>query len=76
MDPNATLDELLALTRSLLNTPDADGVAESRLDPADAIRAAELVEALDGWLMMGGYLPRRWQPADRPPRPSTRTAAG
>lgn len=52
MDPDATLDELLALT----GDPDAQIAS-----PVTA-RIAELVHSLDGWLMTGGFLPRRWAP--------------
>lgn len=54
MDPDSTLDELLDLTGPLLDPGDADP------EPATASRIAELVDALDGWLLTGGYLPRRW----------------
>ena len=48
MDPNANWAETIRLARDILNDPDAD---------ADAARLAELVEALDGWISKGGYLP-------------------
>jgi hypothetical protein len=53
MDPNATLREI----RELLADPvPADsGLWGSRLE-----RLAELVEALDGWLSKGGFLPDGW----------------
>jgi hypothetical protein len=56
MDPDAALEELLGLTGPLLNLGDT----EPGLMPATAGRIAELVDALDGWLLAGGYLPRRW----------------
>ncbi len=56
MDPDAALEELLALTGPLLNLGDT----EPGLTPPTVSRIAELVDALDGWLLAGGYLPRRW----------------
>lgn len=52
MDPNANLEEMLRLARSILDTDDD---CDER-----ATRLAELVEALDGWLRAGGFLPDRW----------------
>ena len=48
MDPNANGAETIRLAHDILNDPDAD---------TDAARLAELVEALDGWISKGGYLP-------------------
>ena len=63
MDPNATLDELLALLGR------ATALAGMHLPPRvlahDIHRVIELVEALDSWLTSGGFLPDRWQPASR-----------
>lgn len=52
MDPEATIRELRQLYTAAL---DAD-----TCDPHDAMRMAELVEALDSWLQAGGFLPRSW----------------
>jgi hypothetical protein len=30
------------------------------LDPDDARRMADLIEALDGWISSGGFLPTDW----------------
>ena len=54
MDPDAALAELLELTRPHLDPSDQPP------DPVDVARIAELVQALDGWLFMGGFVPRRW----------------
>jgi hypothetical protein len=56
MDPDAALDELLDLTEPLLDINHPGSVPE----PATLSRIAELVDALDGWLLLGGHLPRRW----------------
>lgn len=57
MDPNANLKELLELAATLLDEEDEyEGNIEE-----DAVRLAELVEALDGWLKEGGFLPARWR---------------
>ncbi len=52
MDPDANLEEQLRITKRVL---DADGC-----DADDIIRLAELVDALDGWIVKGGFLPKRW----------------
>ncbi|QPX62200.1 hypothetical protein PBI_INDLOVU_86 [Mycobacterium phage Indlovu] len=53
MDPDATLDELRSLAARVR--------ADHRLSQADVERAGELFDALDGWIMRGGYLPRAWR---------------
>lgn len=52
MDPNANLEELRGLYRTILDN------GQDTFD--DATRLAELVEALDGWLSKGGFLPSEW----------------
>lgn len=64
MDPDAALDELLALTDALLDL--AEFTVWPLLEPTEIARVAELVHALDGWLMIGGFLPRRWAASRRP----------
>lgn len=60
MDPNATLQELLEL-RDEVNY-EWDQAENEQAAPRDReIRFAELVDALDGWLSGGGFLPRKWQ---------------
>jgi hypothetical protein len=57
MDPNAALHELRLLTnRRLRRDEDSDQTNPDH----DALRIAELVAALDGWLSSGGFLPDRW----------------
>ncbi len=51
MDPNACLNEMRALAARIL---DGEG------DAADGGRLAELVDALDGWLARGGFVPAAW----------------
>lgn len=46
MDPNAALEELRRITR--------------RASAGDFERMCELVEALDGWISGGGFLPGGW----------------
>ena len=62
MDPDETLRELRVLTRRLL-----DAAPHPAAATADAIRLAELVEALDDWLSRGGFPPRAWAAGHRPP---------
>lgn len=57
MDPNATLMELRALAQAHMD----EGPEETGLDVADAVRMAELVQALDEWITRGGFLPDAWQ---------------
>ena len=56
IDPDAALDELLDLTDQTIQLTD-HGV---RPPDEDVARLAELVDALDSWLMTGGFMPRRW----------------
>ena len=55
MDPNANLEEQLEIVRHIL---DQD---EETIDMGDAVRLAELVLALSGWIQTGGFLPHLWQ---------------
>lgn len=59
MDPNATLVEMLALAEMIQQEyGDTDG---NGVDQDDANRLAELVEALNGWITRGGFLPKAWE---------------
>ena len=51
MDPNANLKEMYELVEAII---------EGDNQSAEAVRLAELVEAMDGWLRHGGFLPQRW----------------
>lgn len=55
MDPDANLKEQLDLARSIQKSQD---MVEASMD---ALRLAELVEALDEWVRRGGFLPERWR---------------
>jgi hypothetical protein len=56
MDPNANLEEQRELRKKII-----DGLEKDRtVLPADIMRFAELVEALDEWLSKGWFLPKRW----------------
>ena len=69
MDPNATLAQLRELSKLAL--PDEANASDASEDLADAFndatdRLAELAnlfEALDGWIMKGGSLPKDWAQA-------------
>lgn len=52
MDPNANLAEQRRLTARILNN-ESDA-------SQDALRLAELAEALDEWITKGGFLPDAW----------------
>ncbi len=55
MDPDEALKDIRSLTRRIL---DAIGDPAQVADWGDEL--AERVEALDHWLAMGGFMPRRW----------------
>jgi len=59
MDPDAALDELRKLA--------ADNIEADRNDEGQEgiVRMSELVQAIDGWMTGGGYLPDRWSSARR-----------
>ena len=63
MDPDANLKEQRELAAKIIATWDG-AETDDAIDPHDAVRLAELVEALDRWLTMGGALPTRWRFAD------------
>ena len=57
MDPDVCLKEMLEIAAKFLT---------GRIHLADeeqAMRLAELVEALDGWILKEGFLPQRWTSA-------------
>ena len=57
MDPNTCLEELRALYNEVL--------IKGGLASSDKVtRFAELVEALDEWMSMGGAKPKEWQRND------------
>jgi len=67
MDPEANLAEQLSLAAEIIEIiderSDDNGVLsdEDKDEVVDnAERLAELVQALDGWLLRGGFLPKRW----------------
>jgi hypothetical protein len=56
MDPNACLDCILRTAKTL-----ADGEGNAH----EAMKLAEHVLALNGWIQGGGFLPRLWQQNER-----------
>ena len=62
MDPNVNLLEQLALAQAILK---ADAGEDTPPNGADAVRLAELVQALSTWISNGGFLPDRWELAQR-----------
>jgi len=71
MDPDANLAEQRQIAARILarHTDDVRsrgrlrrGVEMSADDTDDAQRLAELVQALDGWISGGGFLPAAWRP--------------
>jgi hypothetical protein len=59
MDPNATLNDLLALAAEVLDNPDNLGNMPDDTDTL--VEMSELVQALDGWISSGGFLPEKWR---------------
>jgi hypothetical protein len=57
MDPDANLDEILSLV--------SDHYSRHGLDDDDVERLIDLIEALDGWLKNGGFLPAAWRTRER-----------
>jgi hypothetical protein len=55
MDPTANLREQLEIVRAMLD------LESEHVDTSQAVRLAELVEALNGWLSRGGFLPLQWR---------------
>jgi hypothetical protein len=53
MDPNANLEEMREIAKTILSGEEYD-------TGYDAVRLAELVEALDEWITKGGFLPKAW----------------
>jgi len=51
MDPTKCLEEMREVAKEV-----ADGLLM-----ADPGRLAELVQALDGWIMKGRFLPKQWE---------------
>jgi hypothetical protein len=66
MDPNANLAEQLRHAKTILelvdNCSDDGQYSPQQLEAFshEAYRLAELVEALDGWIRKGGFLPEGW----------------
>lgn len=60
MDPNACLTELLALSRQIQDVADSGEPMDGACAIQDLSRVTELVQALDGWIGQGGFLPVRW----------------
>lgn len=65
MDPDANLAEQLRLVANIRKDDDANDDRAAPVpmpfNPSDVRRLCELVEALDGWIANGGFLPRRWR---------------
>jgi hypothetical protein len=62
MDPTANLTEQRKLTQRILRCKRVSHVrAQCFICVGHAERLAELVEALDGWITRGGFLPTQWQ---------------
>jgi len=72
MDPTACLGEMLELSAELVEEDvDLDDLVEGR---QKATRLAELVQALDGWMMTGGFMPQQWYEARSDLPPATQPA--
>jgi hypothetical protein len=58
MDPNQNLKQQRELAAQIIRLRDKDAPHDQIADVADEL--AELVQALDGWLSRGGFLPSEW----------------
>lgn len=58
MDPAATLDQIRAYCRALLDDESPDYNPDNL--GQDAIGLAEAVQNLDRWLSQGGFTPQQW----------------
>ena len=56
MDPEANLKEQLELAEQISNCHDQNVV----IDEDDARRLSDLVLAMNGWIIRGGFLPHSW----------------
>ncbi len=59
MDPNENLKEQLELVKEILAEGGCDEPDMQEMEHK-SIRLAELIEALDGWIRKGGFLPKAW----------------
>jgi len=57
MDPDANLKEQLEIVARINGNRDQN---EGPPDLDDVYRLAELVEALNEWILTGGFLPKPW----------------
>jgi len=55
MDPNANLAEQRRIVARMLDEE------SEHIDTGDAVRLAELAQALDEWISKGGFLPDAWR---------------
>jgi hypothetical protein len=62
MDPNAALDTIREAATNLRAQLDSDDPSSSAIEQ-EAGWLAEHFEALDGWLLKGGFLPDEWKAA-------------
>jgi hypothetical protein len=68
MDPNKVLEEARAAARYLLSTDFSVALGDGHIvydDLSEGVNAAQVLaerlEALDGWLSRGGFLPEAWR---------------
>lgn len=60
MDPNATLARLRGMAKAALTDADAKTWPEKATIVAFTTEFAELFQALDAWIVGGGFLPAKW----------------
>lgn len=64
MDPTANLKEQRELAARLLDGIGCHDYSNLGDYEADVDRLCELVQALDGWIRRGGFLPEQWRKGD------------
>lgn len=62
MDPDANLEELLAIAGAVVDcdSSDPESVSPETVE-GQCTRMAELAIALDEWIRTGGFLPTAWR---------------
>jgi len=61
MDPDANLNEQREIVAAIIALQAQRGPLDTDALEQLAIRLADLVDSLDGWIAGGGFLPARWR---------------
>lgn len=61
MDPDTNLEEMLSLIEDLREQYEQSDDDNPVVDAHDTARLLDLIEAPDGWIRKGGFLPEVWR---------------